>query len=271
VSTCFSPWDLSGPRRRSRSLLAPATRTVVISRPHPGRVFHLPQLEVLWAVVVTPSVPVMHALVWEEVPAQRLFHDQDVLQDVRVVLRCAGMAGSSSANVSVGERSAALPNWRLSTATLALCGRCAVPTTEPSALVKAEIDGAALLARSRIASSSCYEKATTRAVDPSDVLRGEGRRARWADLRELSAAEGARALPRAELLRPSRRLKCRAARALHGQERPATCWSRALRRARYGAESLRRICGRELLCAAFATAHHWSSRHARSSWMFFTR
>jgi hypothetical protein len=51
-----------------------------------------PQLEVLGAIVVTPTVAVMDLLSREEQPTEHLLHHEDVLEDIPVVTRAARMA-----------------------------------------------------------------------------------------------------------------------------------------------------------------------------------
>ena len=97
--------------RGARRVLAGtiAACTVIVRGAYTGRIFHLPQLKILWAVVSSASVLVMDTLVGLQVPAEDTFHDKDVLKDVRISRLRPGVIWRPHANVALMESSSALP------------------------------------------------------------------------------------------------------------------------------------------------------------------
>jgi len=69
-------------RLRSHGAPTLATRAVVIRCPHSRRILlrHLPQLQILWPIIVTLTVAVMHTLMRLQSAAELLFHDEAVLE-----------------------------------------------------------------------------------------------------------------------------------------------------------------------------------------------
>ena len=58
-----------------------------VAGPDAGRLGSCPQLQVFRAVVIAHAVAVMHVLARQEIPAKRLLHDENVLEDVAAVAR----------------------------------------------------------------------------------------------------------------------------------------------------------------------------------------